>query len=501
MLLAMSDSTRRLSDVARHVVIPSGIVSTGWPAVYERIREFGDEFDTWQQGWGSVVLGKRDNGDYAATVGGVVMSIPRQVAKTYMVGRLAVALCTLFPGLQVLWTAHRGATATRAFESMHSLCRRKSVAKHVSRIRVANGEQSITFKNGARIAFGAREQGFGRGFENIDIEVFDEAQILSERALEDMVAAMNQSKHPHGALIFYMGTPPRPIDPGEQFAALRRDALEVEKMLESGEPSESESMYVECSADRDADPDDRQQWRKANPSYPVRTPQRSMLRLRKNLVSDGAWRREALGIWDDDSGGSRAVSSALWDAAAIDEPPAGGARSYGVAFSADGMRVALAGALRHDDGVHVELIDAFGGSIEAGLAPLADWLAERRDRGASFVLSGRAGAGVLAQLLSERRLRGRRVVLPTTPQYFQACGMFLDSVNDGTVTHLKSAGQSRLDDSVAVCDKRFRGKDGAWGWESTIADGDETPVEAVSLALWGVRTSTRNSSGPRVVVV
>jgi hypothetical protein len=57
-------------------------------------------------------------------------------------------------------------------------------------------------------------------------------------------------------------------------------------------------VYVELSADPDADPDDRKQWAKANPSYPFRTPDESMERMRENLTDDDSYRREALGIWD-----------------------------------------------------------------------------------------------------------------------------------------------------------------------------------------------------------
>src|SRR5690606_6447420 len=110
------------------------------------------------------------------------------------------------------------------------------------------GEQEIPFKNGSRILFGAREGGFGRGFDEVDIEVFDEAQILTIKALEDMVAATNQSRFVHGALLFYMGTPPRPIDPGEMFTARRQEALEFKQ----GRPDFGEAvvggdtMFVEC---------------------------------------------------------------------------------------------------------------------------------------------------------------------------------------------------------------------------------------------------------------
>src|SRR4051812_21569084 len=90
---------RKLSEVARHIKQPAGIVSTGWPAVRDRLERFGIPFDVWQQGASRLILAKRSDGLYAAGVGGVVISIPRQVGKTYMIGWIFFALCSLFPGL------------------------------------------------------------------------------------------------------------------------------------------------------------------------------------------------------------------------------------------------------------------------------------------------------------------------------------------------------------------------------------------------------------------
>src|SRR5690606_11463312 len=168
---------------------------------------------------------KRADGIYAATIGGITLSIPRQVAKTFLVGRIVFALSALFPGLRMIWTAHRTRTATNTCKNLQGYARRKKVAPHISHIRTANGEQESGFRNGSVIMFGARDPGFGRGFGETQIQDFDEAQILTEKALEDMVAATNQSRHPHGALLFFMGTPPRPIDPGEVFSARRAEAL------------------------------------------------------------------------------------------------------------------------------------------------------------------------------------------------------------------------------------------------------------------------------------
>lgn len=306
-------SEPKLSEVARHVVIPSGIVTTGWPAVEAKCRElFGVKFDRWQDDLGRVVLGKRSDGLYAATIGGIWLAIPRQVAKTWFVLRVLFALCILFPGMKVLWTAHHGQTLSNTFRAASGLARRKKVDPYIgnpdggSGVLRGTAKEAILFKNGSAIYFGSRDQGFGRGFEEVDIEVFDECQILNEKALDDMVAATNQSRHPHGALLFYMGTPPRPTDPGEVFITRRADAI-------SGESEDT--VYVECSADPGADPDDRKQWAKANPSFPKRTPLASMLRLRKNLVSVESWLREALGIWDENVSASKFFDLSKYDAA------------------------------------------------------------------------------------------------------------------------------------------------------------------------------------------
>src|SRR5699024_5620552 len=96
-------------------------------------------------------------------------------------------------------------------------------------------------------------------FAKVDVLVLDEAQILTEKAMEDMVPATNAA--PNG-LVLMMGTPPRPADPGEVFTSRREAAL-------SGD--DSDVLYVELSADKDCSPDDRRQWAKANPSFPFRT--------------------------------------------------------------------------------------------------------------------------------------------------------------------------------------------------------------------------------------
>jgi hypothetical protein len=183
--------TRKLSDVARHLVLPNGIVSSGWADIRNVCRSMGIQFEEWQDGVGRAAFAKRADGVYAASVGGVAMSIPRQVGKTYLVGAIAFALCRLRPGTKVIWTAHHSNTADETFEAMSAMAGMASVAPHIRTVRAANGQQRIVFQNRSRIEFGARERGFGRGKQKVSLLVLDEAQIMTEAALENMVPSMN----------------------------------------------------------------------------------------------------------------------------------------------------------------------------------------------------------------------------------------------------------------------------------------------------------------------
>jgi phage terminase large subunit-like protein len=445
--------------------VPAGIVSTGWPAVEAKCREFGDTFDEWQRGAGRVILGKRADGIYAATVGGITLSIPRQVAKTFLIGRIIFALCVLFPGLKVLWTAHRTRTSTMTFRSLQAFARRKSVQPYLASgrndgIRTANGEQEISFRNGSIIMFGAREAGFGRGFDEVDIEVFDEAQILTEKALEDMVAATNQSRHVHGALLFYMGTPPRPVDPGEAFSAKRADAL-------AG--TSEDSVYIECSADPDADPDDREQWRIANPSYPHRTPLRSMLRLRKNLPSEDSWKREALGIWDEESAG-KGIDFARW-LTLIDTNPTLTAPTFAIATAPDRSWSAICAAWRRPDGA-VQLL--LGEDYRAD----ATWVAAR-----AAELRSRYGGQVIAANKAARGLVPDAVELSEQEQA-KAHNLLADAVLAGTLRH---GNEPAMNTAVRAARWKSSGDTRVLDQKGST---DISPLTAAAGAMHGLLTST-----------
>ena len=452
-------------------------MSTAWPSVRAQLERMETPLDPWQQGLVMGALGKRADGLYAAGIGGVVASIPRQVGKTYTIGALCFALAMATPGSLILWTAHRTRTHAETFGSMAGMAERASVKPFVETVRRANGEQMIEFKNGSRILFGARESGFGRGFAKVDVLIFDEAQILTEKAMEDMVPATNAA--PNG-LVFMIGTPPRPSDPGEVFSMRREAAL-------SGD--DPDVMYVELSAEKNANPDDRAAWRKANPSFPHRTGEGAILRMRKLLGSVESFKREALGIWDERQQGRRAFGPGLW-AGRRGEAPSGGVKCFGVKFTPDGSHVALAGAVRGRDGaVHVEAIRQ--APMSEGTQWLVDFLVERKSGFALVAVDGRAGAGYLVNALRAEGLGKLQILSPTTDQAVTAHSMLDRAVTQGEVTH---SGQPELDGQAESAIRRKIGSSGGFGWDIEVEGETVALLDAVTLAHYAAKTTKRDPS-------
>lgn len=467
-----SSGIPRLSEIARHVVAPSGIVSTGWPAVRDKCRELGVLFDPWQHGTGRLILAKRANGRYASTVGGAVISIPRQVGKTYLLGAIVFALCLLTPGLTVIWTAHRLRTAAETFQSMQAMARRRKIAPHVAKVILGSGDEEIRFRNGSRIMFGARERGFGRGFAEVDVLVFDEAQILTENAIDDMVPATNQAKNP---LVLFTGTPPKPTDPGEVFRRLRAEAL-------SGESDDT--VYIEFSADRNARLDDWAQVARANPSYPVRTPREAIQRMRKNLTEE-SYVREALGIWDEI--GADRISIEAWNARTVvlAERPAGqpaffldcspGLGSWSISATAD------------NDGLpHVELADYRRGYD--GLVARAVELSGRYP-GAHFA---HLASGAVSALIPQLEMAGVKSEPFTNQDMGRACVHLQKLVADGGMTH---SGDPLYVQALSVAVPRDIGDD-LWTW-SRRKSGDISPLVSATGATWLLQL-TQATSPPMI---
>jgi hypothetical protein len=460
--------TKRLSQAARHFVLPDGITKTGWTSVGETCRRLGATFDPWQDDAGRAILGKNSAGLFAADA--VTLSIPRQVGKTYLVGWIVIGLCLVQPKTLAIWTAHHGATAADTFRDLKGICQQAKVAPFVRHIYDSGARLEIIFTNGSRIVFGAREHGFGRGFKRVGILIFDEAQILTAKAADDMVPTTNRHPNP---LIFYMGTPPTPSNPSEHFLALRTEALAAkEARLRGDSGTTNETLYIEFSADADADPMDREQWAKANPSYPYHTTARAMLRMKKNLKGPNAFAREALGIWDG-TANTGVFSASSWARCktAEPEPPV---LALGVAADVDQTWLSLGAFGRHEDlRGHVGAVLRM--RFDTGREAFVDEVAQiARERNLTVAIDKRGPAAPLIQDLEER---GVQVIGGGLDDFIQGCADVRDLVETQGLTH---GVYPELDEAVDAATWRTIGDRRVFGRKAV----DISMLEAVTWALW-----------------
>lgn len=459
---------RKLSEVARHIRRPSGITSTGWPAVRDRLAQFGIPFDVWQQGAGRLILAKRSDGLYAAGVGGVIISIPRQVGKTYMVGWIVFALCTLVPGLTVIWTAHHTRTSNETFAKMRAMARKPKVATYIESVRAANGEQAVVFKNTSRILFGARDQGFGLGFDMVDVLVLDEGQRVKEVAMADMVPATNAA--PNG-LVVMMGTPPRPTDNGDVFAARRKDAL-------VGDP---DTLFIELSADPGARVIDWEQVEKANPSYPHRTGRTAILRMQKLLGSDEAFYREGYGIWDDDDTGTGAIDPAKWRDHKGSLVPVGSPVVLAADTNLDRKLSVLVAVGAGSDGVpQVRVVQSQAGS--AWVPDMVVKVCREHPEVAAVVVDDKKSTEPMAQAIEDALEDAGldvEIVRTSYPDMAEACSVTFDLIHEGSMRH---AGDAVLDAAVRAAVKDER--EGSFTWSRRKAGAVVVPLVGMSLGLW-----------------
>lgn len=464
--LRTPQTKRSVLAEARHLVLPEGIKTSGFPAVEATCRRIGIEFDEWQRDLNRCILAKDSSGLYAADT--VAMSIPRQVGKTFDVGALVFADSIINPGTTTVWTAHRFKVSRETFNELRMWAKSPLLAPHIEYddITTGAGNEMIPFRNGSRIVFAARERGAIRGFTKVRRLILDEAQILTEAAMSDLAPTMNQAENPQ---IIMMGTPPKPGDPGEVFTALRKAALDgdsegalyAEFSATSGAPVQAtEAGFWDAMAE-------------ANPSYPTRTSKRAIKRLRKLLTNDDDFRREAQGIWDSD-GRVSLFEAGAWDDARKDSRPDGlTVNALALAVSIDLAHSAIvAGSEDADGGVWVKPLHHGPGT--KGVVERCVELQAMFD--VDVVIDGRGPGAVLIPHLEKA---GVRLHIASTGDVLDAFANLETKVRDRQFFHVNAP---ELDAAAAGAVKRAVGDRNALGRKKSEAD--ISPLEAASLAAW-----------------
>lgn len=472
-----SPDNPRLKDVAKHFVAHVGkAVSSDWPEVRAFLASLGIVFDLWQDDLNLLALARKADGALLCGEDGMNLSTMRQVGKSFTFGWLFFGLCLLRPNTLVLWTAQRLATANETYRTLAAMARDPRIRKLVSRIAKDHGNSGvIEFVNGSRIVFGSRDSGFGRGWTKVDVLMLDEAQSLTEGAMEDMVPATAAS--PLG-LVVLAGTPPRPSDRSEVFRNARDLALK--------DPDTFDGVWVEFGApDGWDDPDDLEMLSQVNPAVTRgRVNLAAIRRMLRRLKDKGSKLREVFGVWDtrrDDSG----IDMADWEDTFVESAPDGAALAYAVNMDPDGYASIGVVAQWPDGRMHVEVVES--SYTPLGTGSLVAWLAARKKVPVALLRSS-----MTQQLEPHLKAAGVKTFVATANDFSTATSMFTTGIHEKTITHYE---QIPLDVAVVSATTRPIGTVGGVAWDLSKQDVPMSPLVAVTLANWLAQVAPKRKGG------
>lgn len=452
-------------------------VECHWDEVSDLCAAYGLVLDPWQERVLELALGEQADGSWAASRVG--LSVPRQSGKTALFEARELAGLLLYGEKLMIHSAHLVPTALEAFQRIKYYFENfDDLGKRVRRIREGNGDQSIEMMNGSRLLFKARARGAGRGF-SADLLMLDEAQILGEREWAAMLPTMSARPNPQAWLA---GTPPSLEDDGAAFTKLRESA-------KSGQ--DKRLAWAEWAAvGRDINVADRDLWHRTNPGMALGRPAIEAVEDEFHSMDVDTFARERLGRWDDLVVGASAFKKGAWGrlaGALLD----GERVAYGVKFSVDGSGVALVAAFRNSDGsTFVEPIKQ--ANLGEGVEWLIEDLVELAKYAAQIVIDGKSGVGYLVNALRDAGVKNKRVIiLPTLDQVVAAHSMLEQEVIQGRISH---GGDPELSKQVEHAVKRKIGNNGGFGWDAPEGE-SVVMLDAMTLALWGVKTTKRKPGG------
>lgn len=413
-----------------------------------------------------------------------VLEVPRQNGKTG-VSDPRETWGLIKRGEAILHTAQEFQTAKKAFDRLRKKFGTKKndpFAEYpelnalVDHYTVSAGQMVLDLVNGGHIEFRTRgnNSDMGRG-GTFDLVVIDEAQAYTE-AQDASLSPLN-SAAPHGSpQTILMGTPPLVVN-GDKGAIFARS---VEKFHEIPEPN---SCISQWSVPDVGDIYNKDRWYQTNPSLGFQLLESALMKDANNMSED-TFAREHLGFMPKKIEiMNYAISAQLWDGCKSDQTKPNGKVAYGIKFSPDGSEVCLCGAvLTTENKARISLIERKPTGF--GTQWLADWLNQRYKEASCVVIDGKNGVDVLVDKISETwRMKGS-VIRPTAKDVIAAVSTLMDMLGEGTVSWYEK--QESLRESAISSTKRPIS--GGWGFGGQ----NSAPIEACSLALWGVKNSKRD---------
>lgn len=442
--------------------------------------------DPWQEHVLRGAMGERRDGRWTSFRACLV--VPRQNGKNALLEARELAGLFLFGEKLIVHTAHEYKTARESMMSMMSRIRQtpellelvagfddadfdEDEGRRLSGMKTGNAP-GITLKNGNRLSYAARSKGSGRGFTG-DLVVLDEAYALS---LDEMAALL-----PTMAARSIAGNPQVWFTSS---AGMRNSTLLASLRKQGRDKSADRLAYFEWSADPSAASDDVSAWYQANPGLGVRISQEYVRdeydTLARETGSDEQFRRERLGIWDDELE-SGVIDTDAWDSHHKPLVDPVGPVVLAADTSLDRKLSALLAVGGTSDGIpQVRVVRSAAQSM--WLPDLVVRVCREHPEVEAIVIDDKKSTEPIAreveEALDDAGLE-MEIIRTSYPDMAEACSDTFDLIHEGTMRH---AGDAALDAAVrsAVKDER----EGSFTWSRRKAGAAVVPLVAMSLGLW-----------------
>lgn len=350
--------------------------------------------------------------------------------------------------------------------------------RRVRRKWQGTGQQMIEMNNGGIIWYRTRTGGGGRGVDDIDRLVIDEAQHANDDHLAALTPTLLANANPQlnvlgtagldGKSSWWWTVRRRALsdDPGRRFGYVGHTAETV--------TLDADGRVIQESVDVT----DRSLWDAANPALHTgrgRGPEFLAEQLQR--LGESSFAREHLCVWDPpplSAGGDGPIPPATWHAlaqiSAIESH-----HQWALAVSTDRKWAALGVAGRRADGLaHVEWMDHRAGTSWVVGRCVEAWEARH------IPIRIRTG-GAASSFVDQLRERGVEVVEVSGADYARATGALIDAANNRQLRHL---GQPSLDKALGLAELRTTSS-GSSTWHEPSGT-DITTLESVTVALGGV---------------
>jgi hypothetical protein len=429
----------------------------------------------------AVMLATRSDGLWAAAVTG--HEKPRQSGKGDSVEVVE------FWGLtqrceRILHTIHDAVLLASETQSrMLSLFEHPDLRRLKAREWKGTGQQMIEMRNGGIIWYRTRTGAGGRGLDEVDRLVVDEAQHAEQQHLNSITATQAVSANPQLNVLGTGGLEGK----SAWWWSLRKQAKGPRGQFGwvgySAQPWELDADGRVVLGH--VDPFDRDLWWSTIPGLVAGRVSIDFLERELRVLGPDGFAQEYLCVWAPpvDLGEHSVVSLARWDELEAESSPIVSGETFALDVSPDRRHASFAVAGRcADDSVQIEVFDS---------RPGTSWVVERaiklhQDHRKPLRIEKGGPAGSFVTLLTEAGVTVEEV---STADHARATGQFIDAVSSGSLRHL---GDAILRSAIVGATLRHSGDADLWSRRSSKVD--ITPLVAATLALGGVPDPVKTSS-------